>query len=61
MDLGFNPYLSQTLTVVTEDTLTGRIVELPYPRIYAPAWTEGSWFQRLLNRFTLHFSIGQAF
>jgi outer membrane protein assembly factor BamA len=61
VDVGFNPYLSQDLTVVTEDTTTGRIVELGHSRTYAPARTEGSWFQRALNRVTLHFSIGQAF
>lgn len=61
VDLGFNPYLSQDLTVVTEDTATKRIVELGQTRTYAPAKTEGSWYARALNRLELHFSIGQAF
>lgn len=61
VDLGFNPYLSQDLTVVTEDTTTGRIVELAKRRTYAPAKTEGTWYSRALNRLQLHFSIGQAF
>ena len=56
IDLGFSPARSERLPVVTEVATNGerKIVPLSAPRTYAPAKT-------LLDRFTLHFSIGQAY
>jgi outer membrane protein insertion porin family/translocation and assembly module TamA len=68
VDVGINPLTTERLVVLTEDG-TGRIVVVSGPpgtpasagqRIYAPARTEGG-FQGLLNRVSLHLSIGQAF
>ena len=55
-DIGFSPARSERLPIVTEVTVNGdrKIVPLINPRTYAPAKT-------LLDRFTLHFSIGQAY
>ncbi len=68
VDVGINPLTTERLVVLTEDA-TGRIVVVSGPpgtpasasqRIYAPARTEGG-FSGLLNRVSLHLSIGQAF
>lgn len=56
VDIGFSPARVERLPVVTEITLNGerKIVPLTQARTYSPAKT-------LLDRFTLHFSIGQAY
>lgn len=56
VDIGFAPSRTEQLPVVTEVTLNGeqKIVPLTHTRSYTPAKT-------LLERFTLNFSIGQAY
>ena len=56
VDIGFSPARTEQLPVVTEVTVNGerKIVPLTQTRSYTPAKT-------LLDRFTLHFSIGQAY
>jgi outer membrane protein insertion porin family len=56
VDIGFSPARVEQLPVVTEVTVNGerKIVPLSHTRSYSPAVT-------LLDRFTLHFSIGQAY
>ncbi len=56
VDIGFAPARTEQLPVVTEVTIGGnrKIVPLTTTRSYTPAKT-------LLERFTLHFSIGQAY
>ena len=63
VDMGFNPFISENLVVVTDEpTPSGRrqLVQLEKTRVYAPARTEGG-LRGLTNRVTLHLSIGQAF
>jgi outer membrane protein assembly factor BamA len=62
VDLGINPMQAEDLAVVTELTRNGRrqIVALETPKRYAPGGG-GSGIGRLLNRLTLHLSIGQAY
>ena len=62
VDLGINPSQSEDLAVVTELTQNGRrrIVPLDIPRRYAPGGG-GSGIGKILNRLTLHLSIGQAY
>lgn len=63
VDLGVNPFVSENLVVVTDEpTPNGRrqLVQLESTRVYAPARTEGG-IRGLLDRATLHLSIGQAF
>lgn len=56
VDVGFNPARTESLEVVTETIIDGqrRIVSLGPRFAYTSAKT-------LLDRFTLHFSIGQAY
>ena len=56
VDIGFAPARTEQLPVVTEVTVNGeqKIVPLTHTRSYTPAKT-------LLERFTLNFSIGQAY
>jgi outer membrane protein assembly factor BamA len=56
-DMGINPKVSEQLAVVTSIVEGGRrrIVPLDTRRIYSPAG------KTLLDRLTLHFSIGQAY
>jgi outer membrane protein assembly factor BamA len=56
VDIGFAPSRTEQLPVVTEVTVNGeqKIVPLTHTRSYTPAKT-------LLERFTLNFSIGQAY
>jgi outer membrane protein assembly factor BamA len=56
IDVGFNPQRTEQLRVVTQTVVDGmqRVVTLGLPRSYTPAKTA-------LDRFTLHFSIGQAY
>ncbi|MFL5620725.1 MAG: outer membrane protein assembly factor [Gemmatimonadaceae bacterium] len=62
VDLGINPSQAEDLAVVTELTKNGRrqIVPLETPRRYAPGGG-GSGIGKILNRLTLHLSIGQAY
>lgn len=60
VDLGLNPLTTENLTVLTEDPATRSIAAVHRTRVYAPARTETG-LQGLLNRFSLHLSIGQAF
>jgi outer membrane protein assembly factor BamA len=62
VDLGVNPSQAEDLAVVTELTKNGRrqIVPLETPRRYAPGGG-GNGLGRILNRLTLHLSIGQAY
>lgn len=55
-DIGINPGKSETLPVVTEQIIDGevRLVKLPEARRYTP-------IKGLMNRMTLHLSIGEAF
>ena len=62
VDLGINPSRAEELAVVTELERNGRleIVPLETPRRYS-AGGGGSGIGRILNRLTLHLSIGQAY
>jgi outer membrane protein assembly factor BamA len=62
VDLGINPSQAEDLPVVTELVKNGRlqIIPLETPRRYS-AGGGGSSIGRLLNRLTLHLSIGQAY
>jgi outer membrane protein insertion porin family len=68
VDLGLNPLTTYHLVVLTENA-NRQIVQVTGPtgttaaaaeRVYTPAHTLGG-LQGLLNRFSLHLSIGQAF
>jgi hypothetical protein len=56
-DIGINPKVSENLAVVTSVVQGGqrRIVPLSTSRAYSPGG------KTLLDRLTLHFSIGQAY
>ena len=60
VDFGINPALSETLPVVTETVVNGqtKLVTLDKPRVYHPV--RGG-FNGVLDRLTLHLSIGEAF
>jgi hypothetical protein len=57
-DIGLNPGSTESLPVVTENTVNGQttLVTLQEHRTYSP--TKGGGF---LNRIVLHLSIGEAF
>ena len=57
-DIGFNPGTTESLPVVTENTVNGQktLVTLQQRRIYAPTNGHG-----VLGRMVLHLSIGEAF
>ncbi len=63
VDLGFNPSRAEKLAVVTELEENGKrvIVPLETPRTYSATGTSAGGIRGLLNRLTLHFSIGQAY
>ena len=63
VDLGINPSLAEDLAVVTELPVNGQntLVPLDIPRRYSPSAGAGSAIGKVLNRLTLHLSIGQAF
>jgi len=63
VDLGINPSLAEDLAVVTELPVNGlnTLVPLDIPRRYSPSAGAGSAIGKVLNRLTLHLSIGQAF
>jgi outer membrane protein insertion porin family len=60
VDFGINPGLAETLPVVTEEVVNGekRLVLLEQSRRYHPV---RSGFSGVLDRITLHLSIGEAF
>ncbi len=60
VDFGINPALAETLPVVTETVVNGesRLVRLDQRRRYHPI---RSGFSGVLDRLTLHLSIGEAF
>jgi outer membrane protein insertion porin family len=60
VDFGINPGLAETLPVVTESVVNGekRLVLLEEARRYHPV---RSGFNGVLDRITLHLSIGEAF
>ncbi|MEP6905000.1 MAG: BamA/TamA family outer membrane protein [Gemmatimonadales bacterium] len=60
VDFGINPGLSETLPVVTETVVNGttQLVKLDKLRVYHPV--RGG-FNGVLDRLTLHLSIGEAF
>jgi outer membrane protein assembly factor BamA len=60
VDVGVNPGRAEELPVVSEFTRNGKreIIPLETPRRYAPF---GTGIRGILNRFTLHLSIGQAY
>jgi outer membrane protein insertion porin family len=61
VDIGINPLVSEDLPVVTEKIVDGKreLVTLDKRRSYGPV--KGSGLAGLLNRLTLHLSIGEAF
>ena len=63
VDLGINPSKAEDLAVVTEVVTGGKrqIVPLDIPKRYSASGTSGGAFGKLLNRLTLHLSIGQAY
>jgi outer membrane protein assembly factor BamA len=62
VDLGINPSRAEDLAVVTELTKNGKrqIVPLEIPKTYSPTGTSTG-IGAVLNRLTLHLSIGQAY
>lgn len=62
VDVGFNPSRAEDLAVVTEIIRNGKqeIVPLDIPKRYSPTGTSTG-IGSILNRFTLHLSIGQAY
>ena len=69
VDLGINPFLTEKLPVITEEVLadgTRRLVQLRdadgrvLTRTYIPGRDAGKW-AKLMQRLTLHLSIGEAF
>jgi outer membrane protein assembly factor BamA len=63
VDLGINPSQSEDLAVVTELPVGGKntLVPLDIPRRYSPTAGAGTAIGKILNRLTLHLSIGQAY
>ena len=63
VDVGFNPSRTEQLAVVTEIVQNGKrsIVPLDTPKSFAPVGTQDGGYKAVLNRFTLHLSIGQAY
>jgi outer membrane protein assembly factor BamA len=63
VDLGINPSKAEDLAVVTERVVNGQntLVPLDIPRRYSPTGGAGTGIGKLLNRLTLHLSIGQAY
>lgn len=62
VDIGINPVTAEKLPVVTEDVASGgtSLVRLASRRTYSPAQGGGG-LNDVLNRLTLHLSIGEAF
>jgi outer membrane protein insertion porin family len=62
VDLGINPSQSEDLAVVTQLAGSkGTLVTLDIPRRYSPTAGAGTAIGKVLNRLTLHLSIGQAY
>lgn len=63
VDLGFNPSRAEKLAVVTEIERNGKreIIPLETPRLYSATGSSSGGFRGVLNRLTLHLSIGQAY
>ena len=63
VDLGIKPRLAENLPIVTEVVENGvrRIVPLQQSKAYDPLEDTGSGWRKLLDRLTLHLSIGQAY
>ncbi len=64
VDLGFRPQLVERLPVVTQTTSPSgdtRLVTLKTNKEFDPLEGSQSGIRRILNRLTLHLSIGQAF
>jgi outer membrane protein assembly factor BamA len=64
VDLGIRPTLREDLPVITEiEAADGgrRIVELGQTKMYNPLEGSSGWFRQVLDRLTLHLSIGEAF
>jgi len=62
VDLGINPSQSEDLAVVTQlPGNKGTLIPLEIPRRYSPTAGAGSALGKVLNRLTLHLSIGQAY
>jgi outer membrane protein insertion porin family/translocation and assembly module TamA len=64
VDLGIRPTLTERLGVVTEvadSAGRSRIVQLSGTKLYNPLEGSHSFFRKVLDRLTLHLSIGQAF
>jgi outer membrane protein assembly factor BamA len=62
VDLGINPSKAEDLAVVTEVVTGGRrqIVPLDIPKRFSPSGTSTG-IGKILNRLTLHLSIGEAY
>ena len=64
VDLGIKPRLAENLPIVTEvldDDGFRRIVPLQQTKAYDPLEDSASGWRKVLDRLTLHLSIGQAF
>jgi outer membrane protein assembly factor BamA len=68
VDLGINPFVNETLPVITQlDSVTPsgdtvrRLVRLNTERRYEPGRSASNWLSATLQRLTLHLSIGEAF
>jgi outer membrane protein assembly factor BamA len=63
IDMGFNPSRAEDLAVVTELIKNGKreIIPLDTPRRYSATGSSTGGIRGLLNRLTLHLSIGQAY
>ncbi|HEX7978928.1 MAG TPA: BamA/TamA family outer membrane protein [Gemmatimonadaceae bacterium] len=63
VDLGINPSRAEDLAVVTQLNVgnNSTLVPLDIPRRYSPTAGAGTAIGKLLNRLTLHLSIGQAY
>ena len=63
VDIGFNPSRAEKLAVVTEVEENGKrtLVPLETPRLYSATGSSTGGIRGVLNRLTLHLSIGQAY
>jgi outer membrane protein assembly factor BamA len=64
VDVGFRPSLTERLPVVTQTTDTSgssHLVTLRSNKLFDPLEGSASGIRRILDRLTLHLSIGQAF
>jgi len=63
IDMGFNPSRAEKLAVVTEVEENGKrkLIPLETPRSYSATGSSAGGIRGVLNRLTLHLSIGQAY